>query len=198
MLSLGGSSGAEVNVRHQWSIMSEIQAEKRRDPRVTFRATARLSFPGGQVFERCETSDISVGGVFVQGVSGVAGGERCEVEFHLTGRSSSLVMELAGEVVRVADSGVALQFIEVDQDSFCHLQNIVFFNYKEAGQLAIPFGEKAFEIEDESLYLGLDELNHKPLPDSFLGNGDPDLDDYGDDLDRDIISHAGDDPDQDD
>lgn len=179
--------------------MAENQEEKRRDLRVTFRATARLSFPGGQVFEKCETSDISVGGVFVQGVSGVAGGERCEVEFRLTGRSSSLVLELVGEVVRVAESGVALQFLEVDQDSFCHLQNIVFFNYREAGQLGLPFGEQSFEVEDESLYLGLDELrNHKPLPDNYLGNGDLDVDDYGDDLDRDIISHAGDNPDQDD
>jgi hypothetical protein len=178
--------------------MAYIQEEKRRDLRVTFRATARLRFPDARVFDKCETSDISVSGVFVQGVSGVAGGDRCEIEFRLVGRSSSLLLEMAGEVVRVAESGVALQFIEVDQDSFCHLQNIVYFNFKEAGQLGIPFGEHVPEVEDESIYLGLDGLRTgKPLPDNYLGNGDGD-DDFGDDLDQDLIPRSGYDSGQDD
>jgi hypothetical protein len=176
--------------------MAENQDEKRRDLRVTFRATARLRFSGARVYEKCETSDISVSGVFVQGVSGVVGGERCEVEFRLTGRSSTLVLEMAGEVVRVAETGVALQFLEVDQDSFCHLQNIVYFNYKEAGQLGGPFGEMAGEVEDETIYLGLDGARpNRPLPDNYLGNGDGDDDD---DLDREVIARVGYDPEQDD
>lgn len=179
--------------------MAENQQEKRRDLRVIFRATARLRFSGERVFEKCETSDISVGGVFVQGVSGVVSGENCEIEFRLIGRSSSLVLEMAGEVVRVADGGVALQFIEVDQDSFCHLQNIVYFNYKEAGQLGASFGSVAGEVEDETIYLGLDGGRpNRPLPDNYLGNGDGDDDDLGDDLDRDVVSQAGYDPEQDD
>lgn len=177
--------------------MAENQQEKRRDLRVTFRATARLRFSGKRVFDKCETSDISVSGVFVQGVSGVAGGERCEVEFHLVGRSSALVLEMGGEVVRVAETGVALQFLEVDQDSFCHLQNIVYFNFKEAGQLGVPFGEMAGAVEDEALYLGLDGGRAtKPLPDNYLADGGDD--DDGDDLDREVVSRAGYDPEEDD
>lgn len=179
--------------------MAENQDEKRRDLRVIFRATARLRFPGERIFEKCETSDISVGGVFVQGVSGVSSGDRCEVEFYLTGRSSSLVLEMGGEVVRVAEGGVALQFLEVDQDSFCHLQNIVYFNYKESGQLSAPFGEVTGEVEDETLYLGLEGARpNKLLPDNYLGNGNGDGDDYGDELDRDVISRVGYDQEQDD
>lgn len=177
--------------------MAANQEEKRRDLRVTFRATARLRFSGKRIFDKCETSDISVSGVFVQGVSGVVSGEKCEVEFHLIGRSSSLVLEMAGEVVRVAEGGVALQFLEVDQDSFCHLQNIVYFNYKEAGQMGGSFVEVASEVEDETIYLGLDGTrSNKPLSDAYLNDGDGD--DYGDDLDRDVIDRVGYDPEQDD
>lgn len=178
--------------------MAENRQEKRRDLRVIFRSTVRLRFPGERVFDKCETSDISVGGVFVQGVSGVVSGERCEVEFHLTGRSSSLVLEMDGEVVRVAESGVALQFAEVDQDSFCHLQNIVYFNYKEAGQMGGPLGEMVGGVEDETIYLGLDGLRSvKAIPDNYLGDGDDD--DLGDDIvDRDVVAQAGYDPEQDD
>jgi len=179
--------------------MAENQQEKRRDVRVPFRATARLRFSGGRVFEQCETSDISVSGVFVHGVSGVAGGERCAVEFRLLGRSSSLVLEMAGEAVRVAAGGVALQFLEVDQDSFCHLQNIVYFNYKEAGQLDTPLGEKLSEVEDDTVYLGLDGLcRPNPLPDDDLGDGDGADDDYGEDLDREVVARSGCDSDLDD
>lgn len=178
--------------------MTENQQERRRDVRVTFRATVRLRFPDGREFAKCETADISVSGVFVKGVAGVAVGERCEVEFNLLGRSSSLLLEMAGEVVRVMNDGVALQFYEVDQDSFCHLQNIVFFNYKEAGGPDAAFAASATEVADETLYLGLDEPRRaKPLPDDYLGNGHGDGDDYGDDLDRDIVSRTGYDPSQD-
>ena len=179
--------------------MAENREEKRRDVRVTFRATARLRFSSGRLFEKCETSDISVSGVFVQGVSGVAAGESCEVEFRLVGCSSSLVLEMTGEAVRVTEGGVALQFLEVDQDSFCHLQNIVYFNYKEAGQLGAPVGELAGEVDDETLYLGLDAARPgKPLPDNYLGNGEGYGDDEGDDLDGEVIARGGYGPGQDD
>ena len=168
------------------------QQEKRRDLRVTFRTTARLRFSEGRDFDKCETSDISVGGVFVLGVDGVACGERCEVEFHLTGRTSSLTLELTGEVVRLGEGGVALQFLEVDQDSFYHLQNIVFFNYQEKGQPdESAFAEILSVVDDEALYLGLGAgKSGKPLSDHYLASAERD-DDYGDDLDGDIVSRTG-------
>ena len=176
--------------------MAENQQDKRRDVRVTFRAMARLRFPDERIFEKCETSDISVSGVFVQGVTGVACGERCEVEFRLLGRSSSLLLEMAGEVVRVAEGGIGLQFLEVDQDSFCHLQNIVYFNYKETGQLSSPIGELTGEVADETVYFCLDEPRRsQPISDNYLSVCDGD--DDSDDLDQDVIAQSGYDPDQD-
>jgi len=143
--------------------MAENQQERRQDLRVTFRAVVRLQFAGARNFDRCETGDISVSGVFVEGVTGVECGEKCEVEFKLIGRTSTLVLELSGEVVRVSDAGVALQFLQVDQDSFCHLQNIVYFNYKQAGELEVDSDAAIGAVDDESVYLGLETSRRKSL-----------------------------------
>lgn len=143
--------------------MAENQQERRQDLRVTFRTLVRLQFSGARIFDRCETGDISVSGVFVEGVTGVACGEPCEVEFKLLGRTSTLILEMSGEVVRVGDDGVALQFIGVDQDSFCHLQNIVYFNYQQAGQLEVESDAAVGGVEDESIYLGLGGTGGKSL-----------------------------------
>lgn len=64
--------------------------------------------------------------------------------------------------------------------------------------MGAPVGEMASEVEDETIYLGLDGPRpNKPLPDNCLGNGEGG-DDYGDDLDRDVIAQTGYDPEEDD
>ena len=165
--------------------MTELQHERRRDARVTFRTFARLSYTDKRVFEDCETKDISVSGVFVEGVSGVTQGEKCDVEFHLTGRTSSLVLEMAGETVRVQDNGVALQFFDVDEDSFYHLQNVVYFNYKKSGGVGELPGPE--DVDDKSLYLSLEEGGKTSLPDNYLDEVD-DEDDFDSSDDDDVAS----------
>lgn len=166
-------------------MVEQQQHERRRDVRVTFRATARLNYSDNRSFAECETKDISVSGVFVAGVTGVAFGEKCDIEFHLCGRTSNLVLSMTGETVRVHEDGVALQFFDVDEDSFYHLQNIVYFNYKNSGQAAetLPATE---EVDDSSLYYGIEEGGKKaPLPDDYLDEIDGDeSDDFDDNPDE--------------
>lgn len=172
--------------------MTGIQQEKRRDLRVTFWATVKLSFSDGRTFNGCETTDVSVGGVFVKGVTGVDSGEQCQVALYLSGRTSKLVLELTGEIVRTQTEGVALQFSEVDEDSFYHLRNIVYFNYKHgdgAGNGIIPL-EGGDDVEDASIYLVPDSSGKtRPLPDNYLDeNNGTDSDDSA--LDDDVATHV--------
>ncbi len=176
--------------------MTSKAENRRRDARVTFRATAKLKFSGDRVFDDCETNNISVSGVLVDGVKGVECGEKCDLEFHLRGRTSTLVLEMSGEVVRSDKSSVALQFFGVDQDSFCHLQNIVYFNYKNPGELGEGYKDAPTIVDDESLYYGI--MDDPSLSDGLLSGGD--FDDFfgddsdeehdGDDYDDDIIEHV--------
>ena len=90
---------------------------------------------------------------------------------------------MAGETVRVQGEGVGLQFFDVDEDSFYHLQNVVYFNYKNSGGV----GEVAIvdEVDDETLYLGIDEGKKTHLPDNYLDDV-ADEDSYDADDDDDV------------
>jgi hypothetical protein len=165
--------------------MVETQHERRQDERVTFRATAKLKYSENRNFDACETTDMIISGVFVEGVTGVSFGEKCEVEFHLYGRTSDLELKMAGETVRVQENGVALQFVDVDEDSFYHLQNIVFFNYKHSGQ-DVEIVPLADDVDDTSLYLAKGEgVKSAPLPDNYLDDIDEaDSDDFDEESDE--------------
>jgi hypothetical protein len=110
------------------------KAERRRDVRVVFKTTTRLEFPDA-TFKECETHDVSVNGAMVAGVKGRKTGDRCKVTVCLRGKSSELHLKMDGEVVRLEKNSLALQFDNVDQDSFCHLKNIVFYNYHHPEEL---------------------------------------------------------------
>lgn len=159
---------------------TEPQGERRRGARVIFRTTVKLSFADGRIFGDCETMDVSVSGIFVRGVRGVDLGGRCRVDLHLAGRTSNLALVMAGEIVRLQEDGVALQFAEVDEDSFYHLRNIVYFTYKNSGGDGdIPLDVE--QVADETLYTGLDGGRKvAPLPDNYLDDID-ESDDFADD-----------------
>jgi hypothetical protein len=162
------------------------QNDRRRDPRVIFRTTVQLSFTDGRIFGDCETMDVSVSGIFVKGVKGVDFGEKCRVDLHLSGRTSNLALVMAGEIVRIQEDGVALQFFEVDEDSFHHLRNIVYFSYKNSGGGGdIPVDGEA--VADETLYADLDAGRKlASLPDNYL-----DEIDGGDDFEDESVGKIG-------
>lgn len=113
--------------------------ERREYNRVDFKTAIDLYFPE-QVYNRRETRDLSVAGAFVLGIMDRKRGSRCDVILHLTGESSDLLLKMRGEVVRLDKNGIALQFFDVDPDSFYHLKNIVYLNFMKGGD--------SFEFED--------------------------------------------------
>ncbi len=103
--------------------------ERRQSTRVAFTATATIRLKG-TTYTDCATENLSTKGVFINGVSvsPQQEGERCDVELRLSGASSDLVVRMQGRVVRSQPEGVAVQFEEIDLDSFYHLKNIVYYN----------------------------------------------------------------------
>jgi hypothetical protein len=108
---------------------------KRKNSRVTFRATVSLDFQD-QSHTECETTDLSLKGVFVVGVTGHKVGERCRVSLQLAGSVSELTLRMHGEVSRVEPDGLALHFSEMDLDSFQHLKNILYYNSEDPDRLS--------------------------------------------------------------
>ena len=124
-----------------------MSEERRENTRVNFHTTATLKFPDNS-FENCETRDLSVKGVFVLDVTDQEVGDECDVELFLSGGTSDLALRMRGEVVRSQDEGVAINFYEVDLDSFYHLKNIVYYNSENPDELEENYYE---DVPDEDL-----------------------------------------------
>ncbi len=103
---------------------------KRKNSRVPFQVKITLDFPETSHTD-CETSDLSLKGVFVPGITGHKVGETCQVSLQLIGSTSQLSLEIKGTVVRVEEGGLAVHFYEMDLDSFFHLKNILYYNSED-------------------------------------------------------------------
>jgi hypothetical protein len=101
--------------------------QQRRNTRVEFHAVVNLT-AGGAVYRNCETKDLSLRGVYVVGVEEPADGETCGIELCLSGTSSSVCLNMEGQVVRHDAGGIAVNFTGMDPDSYFHLKHIVYFN----------------------------------------------------------------------
>ncbi|ADH86992.1 PilZ domain-containing protein [Desulfurivibrio alkaliphilus] len=116
-------------------------ANRRHNSRVPFQATATLRFDH-HTYEHCQTSDLSLKGVSVEGINGHQVGEQCRVELYLTGSTSNLRLQMKGEVVRVEQNGLALRLFAMDLDSFYHLKNIIAYNLGDPDQVEEEFSRQ--------------------------------------------------------
>ena len=101
--------------------------ERRKNTRVLFHATASARF-ADKVYEELAIRDLSLRGVYLEGITGHGQGDKCEVELALTGVSSELKLSMKGSVVRQDETGAGIHFEEIDIDTFFHLKNIVYYN----------------------------------------------------------------------
>ena len=109
--------------------------ERRVNTRLSFHATVDVRFPG-QELTGCETRDLSLKGVQIDGVGGQKVGDLCDLTLHLSGATSDLILRMKGEVVRVDKRAIAVHFTEIDLDSFYHLKNIIYYNAEDPDHIA--------------------------------------------------------------
>ena len=104
--------------------------EKRKHKRVPFQAEAVVRDRDLTVSGKIE--NLSMKGLFLKAAAADVGTGPLEVTILLSGSSSKLSIELTGKVVRKTENGMALQFLEMDLDSFIHLKNVVLYNSEDA------------------------------------------------------------------
>jgi hypothetical protein len=119
-------------------------SERRASTRVSFSATVDLIF-SDRTYEKSETQDLSTTGVLAIGADGKEN-EECEVILYLTGLTSDLCLRMKGKIVRVQPDGVAVNFFEIDIDSYYHLKNIVYYNSDNPDELV---GELEDNLADD-------------------------------------------------
>ena len=105
--------------------------ERRKNVRVTFRTTADLHFSDTSFQDRT-IADLSLHGVYVDGISGRTVGEECEITLKLTGSADHPSLSMKAEVIRSAKQGVGLHFTSIDLDCFAHLRQIIRYNRNDS------------------------------------------------------------------
>jgi len=97
--------------------------EKRKHRRVRFEVTATVR--AGQTSISGMVDNLSMKGMFLTTGESLPHDGPLEVSITLSGSSSTLSIMLKGRAVRRSETGLAIEFQEMDLDSFVHLRNII-------------------------------------------------------------------------
>ena len=81
------------------------------------------------------TRDMSVKGFYLVCDRSLPVGTECLVAVYLGEPPGQVRIEMAGTVVRVDDTGMAIEFSKMDIDSFDHLRKLVLYNSTDTDQV---------------------------------------------------------------
>ncbi|MCL2789905.1 MAG: PilZ domain-containing protein [Desulfobulbus sp.] len=101
--------------------------EKRKDVRVIFTRTVKV-FSQGRLQGQFPARNLSLGGLFVEGVTNLSLGQDCHLELCETGHRSSLILKFRGIVRRATKDGIGISFTSMEDDSFMFLQTMVLYS----------------------------------------------------------------------
>jgi hypothetical protein len=86
--------------------------------------------------------DVSLKGVLLLCDDQLPAGMECIVHLLLGGhKSSRLCVEMKGVVIRNLGNGIAVEFSEIDFDSYCHIKSLVTLNTADIEQVENEFKE---------------------------------------------------------
>lgn len=110
---------------------------ERNKSRVVFHVNASIQYGGHTV--NGDVENLSTNGMFMNTKENVPTDKEVEVSIYLSGTTSELSLNINGVVVRKESKGVAVNFKEIEFDSFIHLRNIIEFNSGGDGEAMKEF-----------------------------------------------------------
>ncbi len=113
--------------------------EKRRFSRIPLRIEAFISCRALSL--KAEVENLSLNGIFLRCREDFLVGDVARITLYLSGtvRRLDLSICILGQVLRSDDGVVALQFQEMDLDSFTQLRNIIAYNNGDADRIRAEF-----------------------------------------------------------
>lgn len=115
--------------------------ENKRDyTRVTTNIDAEVTVEGvGPV--ACHVDNVSLSGVMIAGGHALPEGVMCGVKLILQGAEPPIAIATKGLILRVRPNRCAIEFREIDGDSYEHLRNLVLLNAEDAEPVEEEFDE---------------------------------------------------------
>ncbi len=115
--------------------------DKRRRTRIDAGFTVQISKKGFSV--EAETHNLSMKGILCDGVEGFSTEDDCTVSITLC---EDIVVTIEGKIVRADKTGLAVDFVAMDEVSFTHLRNIVKYNSADADRIDGELISPAFDL----------------------------------------------------
>lgn len=117
--------------------------------RVNFQRDVHLYFEGKQ-YTYNTVNNLSLGGMYVQGIFDQKKGDICTVELSNPDEMLGIELRARCSIVRVSDNGVALSFLSMGHESFLFLQTILLYEAEDPMQLGTEFIKAInFELEPD-------------------------------------------------
>lgn len=113
-------------------------SEKRHFSRVVTNHSNRLLLDG-EYYVDVKIRDLSVSGGFIEGHFGAKVCDKCVIELYKTGRDDKPVLRLSARIIRVEDSGLAVKFVNMKDDSLMFLQTVVLYSTDDPVKVAGEF-----------------------------------------------------------
>lgn len=108
--------------------LNEAQGWNRREfTRVPLDLEAEIQL-GPKTAVTGRTRDLSLKGVFLRCAERPALGETCTATVHFAGRNSDYRVKATGRVARTEPSGIGIEFLSLEAESYEHLKNLVYYN----------------------------------------------------------------------
>ena len=117
--------------------------EKRRRSRVDISLEVYVYLEGERISTL--TRNISLKGILCTQIKGVQPGQNCQVHLELP---SEISMNFMGRVVWSDSRGTAIDFLEMDSESFGHLYNLVRLYAEDADAIEKELLTPAFSVRD--------------------------------------------------
>jgi hypothetical protein len=111
---------------------------KRQFTRLHIQLDADLDF-GSQRYYRHTVENISLGGLYVNGSFGQHLGDICTVSINHSDFDEAFEVHATCAVIRGGEQGVALEFVSMKLDDFCHLQTVLLYGADDPFILGTEF-----------------------------------------------------------
>jgi hypothetical protein len=111
--------------------------EKRSFARIPFQTKAIVRSKDATVIGIVE--NLSLAGIFLKTPEKLRINRIVKIELLFTGTSSQLSILLNGKIMRHENTGMAIQFKNVDMDAFLHLKNLISYNTNQMDKLNEEF-----------------------------------------------------------
>jgi hypothetical protein len=111
--------------------------EKRHFARIPFQTKAIVRSKDATVIGIVE--NLSLDGIFLKTPEKLKLNRIIKIELLFTGTSSQLSILLDGKIMRHENTGMAIQFKNVDMDAFLHLKNLISYNTNQMEKLNEEF-----------------------------------------------------------